>query len=222
MLYHAKIDKCFGTEAEMTAICTKNRLHSPKCQDKTPFEIVNGFRPSVKHTRVFGCQVFMLTPKEKRSKWDPKAREAPCVGYEEVSKAYQIYDIEVDRVMISRDVTFNESAFVFSPTSPHEKVDDTALDFDSMSISDESFIMQFKQTGNRKDRSNNQEQAFQQSLPARHGAGTEEASVPEDSEPRQSKRRPSTRTNLGEERKDSDEDDDNATPSLLESECQRS
>ena len=102
--------------------------------------------------------------------------------------------------MISRDVTFNESAFVFSPPPPQESADDTALDFDSMSISDEPFTMQFKQTGKRKDRSNNQEQAFQQSLPAHHGAGLREASAPEDSEPQQSKRRPSTRTDLGEER----------------------
>uniref|UniRef100_A0AAV1VDF9 Retroviral polymerase SH3-like domain-containing protein n=1 Tax=Peronospora matthiolae TaxID=2874970 RepID=A0AAV1VDF9_9STRA len=33
----------------------------------------------------FGCQVFMLNLKEKRSKWDPKAREGLFVGYEEVS-----------------------------------------------------------------------------------------------------------------------------------------
>ena len=63
MLHHAKMDKCFWAEAAMTAIYIKNRLPSPKCEDKTPFEIVNGFRPSVKHMRVFGCQVFMLTPK---------------------------------------------------------------------------------------------------------------------------------------------------------------
>ena len=80
------------------------------------------------------------------------------MGYEEVSKAYHIYDIEADRVMISRDVTYNESVFAFSPTLPQESVDDTALAFDSMIISDEPHPMQFKQTGKRKDRSNNQEQ----------------------------------------------------------------
>ena len=67
-----------------------------------------------------------------------------------MSKAYRIYDIEADRVMISRDVTFNESKFAFSPTLPQETVDDTALDFDSMSISDELHPMQFKQTGNAR------------------------------------------------------------------------
>ena len=212
MLHHAKMDKCFWAEAAMTAIYIKNRLPSPKCEDKTPFEIVNGFRPSVKHMRVFGCQVFMLTPKEKRSKWDPKAREGLFVGYEEVSKAYRIYDIEADRVIISRDVTFNESKFASSPTLPQEIMNDTALDFDSMSISEELHPMQFKQTGKRKDRSNNQEQVVQRTSSARHGAGLEEASAPEDLESRQAKRRSSTRTNFDEERKDIDDDDDDATP----------
>uniref|UniRef100_A0AAV1UR66 Integrase catalytic domain-containing protein n=2 Tax=Peronospora matthiolae TaxID=2874970 RepID=A0AAV1UR66_9STRA len=48
MLHYAKLDKCFWAEAAMTAIYIKNRLPSPKCQDQTPFEIVNGFRPSEK------------------------------------------------------------------------------------------------------------------------------------------------------------------------------
>uniref|UniRef100_A0AAV1V102 Retroviral polymerase SH3-like domain-containing protein n=1 Tax=Peronospora matthiolae TaxID=2874970 RepID=A0AAV1V102_9STRA len=109
----------------MTAVYIKNRLPSPKCQDQTPFEIVNGFRPSVKHVRVFGCRTFVLTPKEKRSKRDPKAREGLFMGYEEVVKAYRVYDIEADQVVISRDVTFDESTLGFSPTLPHEiAVDD--------------------------------------------------------------------------------------------------
>ena len=32
------------------------------------------------------------------------------VGYEEVSKAYRVYDIDAQRVVISRDVTFDESS----------------------------------------------------------------------------------------------------------------
>uniref|UniRef100_A0AAV1UX72 Retroviral polymerase SH3-like domain-containing protein n=1 Tax=Peronospora matthiolae TaxID=2874970 RepID=A0AAV1UX72_9STRA len=173
----------------MTAIYIKNRLPSPKCQDQTPFEIVNGFRPSVKHMRVFGCRTFVLTPKEKRSKWDPKAREGRFMGYEEVSKAYRVYDIEADQVVISRDVTFDEPTFGFSPTLPQEIVDDTALDVESMNISDEPHPMEFKQIGKRKSRSNSQEQALQRTLPERRGTGFEEASAPDDFETHQAKRR---------------------------------
>uniref|UniRef100_A0AAV1UXY0 Reverse transcriptase Ty1/copia-type domain-containing protein n=1 Tax=Peronospora matthiolae TaxID=2874970 RepID=A0AAV1UXY0_9STRA len=199
----------------MTAIYIKNRLPSPKCQDQTPFEIVNGFRPSVKHVRVFGCRTFVLTPKEKISKWDPKAREGRFMGYEEVSKAYRVYEIEADQVVISRDVTFDEPTFGFSPTLPQEIVDDTALDIESMNISDEPHPMEFKKTGKRKSRSNSQEQALQRTLPERRGTGFEEASAPDDFETHQAKRRSSARANLDEERKGSDEDNEDATPQVF-------
>ncbi|KAG3207571.1 hypothetical protein PC129_g21391 [Phytophthora cactorum] len=112
MLHHAKLDKCFWGEAAMSAIYVKNRLPSPKIEHKTPFEIVYKSKPGVKHIRVFGCRTYILTPKEKRLKWDPKARAGLFLGYEEVSKAYRLYDIEAGQVVISRDVTFDESSLV--------------------------------------------------------------------------------------------------------------
>uniref|UniRef100_A0AAV1T0M0 Retroviral polymerase SH3-like domain-containing protein n=1 Tax=Peronospora matthiolae TaxID=2874970 RepID=A0AAV1T0M0_9STRA len=137
--------------------------------------------------RVFGCRAFILTPREKRFKWDPKAREGMFMGYEEASKAYRVYDIEADQVVISRDITFDESTLGFSPRLPQEIVDDTALDIESMNISDEPHPMQFKQTGKRKSRSNSQEQVLQRTLLERRGTGLEEASAPDDSESHQAK-----------------------------------
>uniref|UniRef100_H3HA18 Integrase catalytic domain-containing protein n=1 Tax=Phytophthora ramorum TaxID=164328 RepID=H3HA18_PHYRM len=124
MLHHAKLDKCFWAEAAMTAIYVKNRLPSPKVEHKTPFEIVYKSKPSVKHMHVFGCQTYILTPKEKRRKWDPKARAGLFLGYEEVSKAYRLYDIEAGQVVVSRDVNFDESAFGLSTHTSDEDVDD--------------------------------------------------------------------------------------------------
>ncbi|KAG2770705.1 hypothetical protein Pcac1_g18319 [Phytophthora cactorum] len=74
MLHYAGLDKTFWAEAAMTAIYIKNRLPSPKVPGKTPFEVVYKSKPNVKHMRVFGCKAYVLTPKEKRLKWDPKAR----------------------------------------------------------------------------------------------------------------------------------------------------
>ena len=97
MLHHARLDKSFWAEAAMTAIYIKNRLPSPKSDTKTPFEMVHKSKPSVKHMRVFGCLAYVLTPKEKRLKWDAKSRPGLFVGYEESSKAYRVYDIEGER-----------------------------------------------------------------------------------------------------------------------------
>uniref|UniRef100_A0AAV1VDV9 Polyprotein n=1 Tax=Peronospora matthiolae TaxID=2874970 RepID=A0AAV1VDV9_9STRA len=147
MLHHAKLDKCFWAEAAMTAVYVKNRLPSPKIPHKTPFEIVYNSKPSVKHMRVFGCQAYILTPKEKRLKWDPKARAGLFLGYEEVSKAYRVYDIEAGQVMISRDVNFDESAFGMSMLISDDDVD--GLDFESIDLDDEEPRPETLQT-NRK------------------------------------------------------------------------
>ncbi|KAG2793113.1 hypothetical protein PC113_g25583 [Phytophthora cactorum] len=108
--------------------------------------------------RVFGCRTYILTPKEKRLKWDPKARAGLFLGYEEVSKAYRLYDIEAGQVVISRDVNFDESTFGLSPRISDEDVDD--LDVDSLDIDDDGPRQtEYKQTGKRKSRPSDEDEA---------------------------------------------------------------
>ncbi|KAF1332611.1 Copia protein, partial [Globisporangium splendens] len=90
MLHHTRLDKSFWAKAAMTTIYIKSRLPSLKSDTKTPFEMVNKSKPS-------------------RLKWDPKSRPGLFMGYEEPSKAYRVYDIEGDKVVISRDVNFDEA-----------------------------------------------------------------------------------------------------------------
>ncbi|KAG3239233.1 hypothetical protein PI124_g15825 [Phytophthora idaei] len=205
MLHHAKLDKCFWGEATMSAIYVKNRLPSPKIENKTPFEIVYKSKPSVKHMRVFGCRTYVLTPKEKRLKWDPKARAGLFMGYEEVS----------------RDVTFDESSFDVSTTSSSDDDDDASLDFASLEISnaDTAGPTEFKQAGKRKTRSSDADGISASSRSVRHATGLEEASAPDDSFERRAKRRSSVRMEpalADEEEKDAhDDEDDDSTPPVF-------
>uniref|UniRef100_H3H8R5 Integrase catalytic domain-containing protein n=1 Tax=Phytophthora ramorum TaxID=164328 RepID=H3H8R5_PHYRM len=210
MLHHAKLDKCFWAEAAMTAIYVTNRLPSLKVEHKTPFEIVYKSKPSVKHMRVFGCQTYILTPKEKRRKWDPKARAGLFLGYEEVSKAYRLYDIEAGQVVVSRDVNFDESAFGLSTHTSDEDVDDAALDLDALDLDDNDGPRQtsFKQAGKRKSRPSGDDDTARRSRPVRHRAGLEEASAPDVSSSR--------RAEPDEEEKSGDQDeDDESTPPVF-------
>ncbi|KAG2962578.1 Retrovirus-related Pol polyprotein from transposon TNT 1-94 [Phytophthora cactorum] len=199
MLHHAKLDKCFWGEAAMSAIYVKNRLPSPKIEHKTPFEIVYKSKPGVKHIRVFGCRTYILTPKEKRLKWDPKARAGLFLGYEEVSKAYRLYDIEAGQVVISRDVTFDESSLI--------------------SDADTAGPTEFKQAGKRKVRSSDADGMSASSRSVRHATGLEEASAPDDSFERRAKRRSSVRMEpdlADEEEKDArDDEDSDSTPPVF-------
>ncbi|KAG3176917.1 hypothetical protein PC128_g17075 [Phytophthora cactorum] len=191
MLHHAKLDKCFWGEAAMSAIYVKNRLPSPKIEHKTPFEIVYKSKPSVKHIRVFGCRTYILTPKEKRLKWDPKARAGLFLGYEEVSKAYRLYDIEAGQDFASLEISDADTA---GPT-------------------------EFKQAGKRKIRSSDADGMSASSRSVRHATGLEEASAPDDSFERRAKRRSSVRMEpdlADEEEKDArDDEDSDSTPPVF-------
>uniref|UniRef100_A0AAV1U2J2 Retroviral polymerase SH3-like domain-containing protein n=1 Tax=Peronospora matthiolae TaxID=2874970 RepID=A0AAV1U2J2_9STRA len=145
---------------------------------KTPFEIVYNSKRSFKHMRVFGCQVYILTPKEKRLKWDPKARTRIFLGYEEASKSYRVYDIEAGQVVISRDVNFDESAFGLSPPTTAEDADD--IDFDSLDLDDEApGQAQYKQTGNRKGRPHDEGVPAPPTRTVLKRPGLEESSAPD-------------------------------------------
>jgi hypothetical protein len=51
---------------------------------------------------------FSHVPSEKRTKLDPTTEKGILVGYSEVSKAYQIYLSTKRRVVVRRDVRFEE------------------------------------------------------------------------------------------------------------------
>uniref|UniRef100_H3GNZ2 Integrase catalytic domain-containing protein n=1 Tax=Phytophthora ramorum TaxID=164328 RepID=H3GNZ2_PHYRM len=208
MLHYAKLDKCFWAEAAMTVIFVKNRLSSPTVEHKTPFEIVYKSKPSVKHMHVFGCQTYILTPKEKRRKRDPKARAGRLLGYEEVPKAYRLHDIEAGQVDVSRDVNFDESTFGLSTHTSDEDVDDAALDHDPLDLDDNDGPRQtsFKQVGKRKNSPSGEDDIPSRTRPVRHRAVLKEASTPDVSS--------SHRAEPDEEEKsgDQDEDDDSTPP----------
>ena len=94
-----------------------------------------------------------------------------------MSKAYRVYDIEAGQVVISRDVNFDESAFGLSPPTTDEVADD--LDFDSLELDDEApGQVQYKQTGKRTGRPNDEEVPAPPTRTVRQRPGPEESSAP--------------------------------------------
>jgi hypothetical protein len=74
----------------------------------TPEEAFTGRRPNVEHIKIFGCLTYSHVPSKKRTKLDPTTQQGILVGYSEVFKAYQIYMPSLRRVVVSRDVEFEE------------------------------------------------------------------------------------------------------------------
>jgi hypothetical protein len=55
--------------------------------------------------------VYIHVPKEKMTKLEPSGKKDTFVGYNETSKAYQIYVLGKKYIEVSRDVTFHEEDF---------------------------------------------------------------------------------------------------------------
>ena len=64
--------------------------------------------------RIFGCDAYSLIPKNQRSKLDPKAKCYVFVGYDYAVKGYRLWDPTLRKIVISRDVTFDESSLLKS------------------------------------------------------------------------------------------------------------
>jgi hypothetical protein len=71
-------------------------------------EAFTGRRPNVEHIRIFGCLTYSHVPSERRTKLDPTSQQGILVGYSEFSKAYRIYILPLRRVVVIRDVRFEE------------------------------------------------------------------------------------------------------------------
>jgi len=98
----------FWGEAVVTAIHLLNRSLTKSLQGKTPYEAWYGRAPAVAHLRVFGCLCFAKEPNQVR-KLDDHSRPGVFIGYTDGAKAYRVYDPVSRRVLMSRDVIFDET-----------------------------------------------------------------------------------------------------------------
>jgi hypothetical protein len=108
MLHDHSLPLYLWAEACATAVYLQNRSPHRILGKMTPEEAFTDRRPDVEHIRIFGCSTFSHVPSERRTKLDPTAQQGILVGYLEVSKAYRIYIPSLRKVVVSRDVRFEE------------------------------------------------------------------------------------------------------------------
>ena len=112
MLHRAKMSSKFWAEALNTAVYLRNRSPTTALEGITPYECFHGEKPDVSNLRVFGCKAFAHVPKEKRSQLEGKSVNCIFVGYPSTSKGFKFYDIQNDKMFISRDAKFLENDFL--------------------------------------------------------------------------------------------------------------
>ena len=74
----------------------------------TPQEAWSGYKPTVAHLRIFGCVAYSQVPKSNKKKVDDRGEKCIFLGYSEELKAYKLYNPLTKKLVVSRDVIFDE------------------------------------------------------------------------------------------------------------------
>ncbi|CAL8112732.1 unnamed protein product [Prunus armeniaca] len=70
----------------------------------------NGRKPGIKHLRVFGSVCYCHVPNQLRSKLDDSATKCVFVGYGKCEKGYSVYNLQTNKIAVSRSVIFDEDS----------------------------------------------------------------------------------------------------------------
>jgi len=98
----------FWGEAVRAAVYLLNRSPTKILKGKTPYEVWHGKKPGVKHLRTFGCIAYVKRVGPGISKLSDRSVPGVFLGYETGTKGYRVYDPVKDKLMVSRDVLFDE------------------------------------------------------------------------------------------------------------------
>ena len=91
-----------------TTLHILKRCPTKALKDKTSVEAWRGFKPSVSHFKIFGCICYAHVPAEKITKLDEKSQKCVFLGYSDVTKGYRLLDDKTNKLVVSRDVIFDE------------------------------------------------------------------------------------------------------------------
>nr|GFC96010.1 retrovirus-related Pol polyprotein from transposon TNT 1-94 [Tanacetum cinerariifolium] len=108
MLSAAKVPLFFWAEAIATACFTQNRSLVIPRHEKTPYQIINERKPSVKFFHIFGSVCYIVRDGENLDKMKEKGDECIFVRYSTQSRAYRVYNKRTRVIMESIHVNFDE------------------------------------------------------------------------------------------------------------------
>ncbi|KAF5822614.1 putative RNA-directed DNA polymerase [Helianthus annuus] len=131
MLADSKLPSFFWAEAVSTACYIQNHALVNKRHMKTPYEILEGHKPSVSHFRIFGCPCVLLLM-DSNGKFEVKGDECYFVGYAKGS-AYRVYNKVTRKVVESCNIEWLEENATDARVGPDWLYDYSAL-FKSFNI----------------------------------------------------------------------------------------
>jgi hypothetical protein len=77
--------------------------------DKTPYELWKGTPTNVKHFRFFGRKCYIKREDGRMRKFDSRVDKGILVGYSSTRKTYKCYNLRLNKVVESINVTIDET-----------------------------------------------------------------------------------------------------------------
>jgi len=108
ILKHMNIPNYLWGEAIRHATYLINRVGTRTLDSQTPYEAFKKKKPSIKHLRVFRCIGYAKVDAPHLRKLDDRSRTLVHIGIEPGSKAYRMLDPTSRKIIVSRDVVFDE------------------------------------------------------------------------------------------------------------------
>jgi hypothetical protein len=115
VLINSNLPAFLWGEAYSAVVYLYNRTPHTSLNFKTPYELKTTQKPDISNIRVWGSITYRRMPDELiSSKIDPRAKAYYLIGYG--SNQYKLLDLELDKVVWSRDVKILENTFRKIPT----------------------------------------------------------------------------------------------------------
>lgn len=108
ILKHMNLPNYLWGEAIRHATYIINRVATRVLVLQTPYKAYKGRKPNLDHIRVFGCVSHAKIDTHRLMKLDDRSRALVYLGTEPGSKAYRLLDPVNRKVVVSRDVIFEE------------------------------------------------------------------------------------------------------------------
>jgi hypothetical protein len=109
LLHDSGLPHHLWSEVIKSANYILNRVPTKRSPETTPYQRFFGREPNMAMMRIIGCAAYTMTPDHHRTKLDAKAHKMWLVGYDDHRKGWRCYDPATRRIIVSRNVRFDES-----------------------------------------------------------------------------------------------------------------
>ncbi|KAM1224599.1 hypothetical protein COP2_044628 [Malus domestica] len=110
MLHEKRMPYFPWAKAVHTSVYILNRCPTKALNNITPFEAYSGRKLGIAHLKIFDSLCYVHVPVEHRHKLEPKSFKGVFVGYATCEKRYRVFDSLSKKLLLSRDIVFDEEA----------------------------------------------------------------------------------------------------------------